>query len=350
MRADSSSRHPCPCCGHLALPQGPGDYELCPVCFWEDDIAQLRWPMSPDGANGISLMEAQQTYQRIGAMDKEFRRQVRRARRSEPLEEGWRPFDPSVDWTAPTLDGERWPKNYEALYYWRTTYWNGDPDRLPAPASEVTGADRLVEHLRREVPETRPAIEAEEWRLGFAPPMRVCERVADVALDAYRSGDPDLGLRIATALVGGLDETSEVFASNCVAIGFLENDGWHEPAMQPFIDEWPEAMRTELREQQAHMAAAQLDLERQAMVWGDLFSTARGQPVDVIEDQLRSLHADRSSHPRHELEVELVARVMSDHRWLYKHPVAALGLAWRHRRTQSPLRTLTWLRRPRFAG
>ena len=25
-------RFPCPCCGHLTLPAGPGDYELCPVC------------------------------------------------------------------------------------------------------------------------------------------------------------------------------------------------------------------------------------------------------------------------------------------------------------------------------
>ncbi len=120
--------------------------------------------------------------------------------------------------------------------------------------------------------------------------------------------------------------------------------------MQPFIDEWPEAMRIEIREQQAHMAAAQLDMERQATAWGELWSTGRGQPVDVIEDQLRSLDTDRSSHPRQELEVALVARVMSDPRWLYKHPVAGLGLAWRHRKTQSPLRTLKWLRRPRFAG
>ena len=26
----------CPCCGSLTLPAG-GQYELCPVCFWEDD-------------------------------------------------------------------------------------------------------------------------------------------------------------------------------------------------------------------------------------------------------------------------------------------------------------------------
>jgi len=26
----------CPCCGYLTLPER-GAYDICPVCFWEDD-------------------------------------------------------------------------------------------------------------------------------------------------------------------------------------------------------------------------------------------------------------------------------------------------------------------------
>jgi hypothetical protein len=38
-------------------------YELCPVCFWEDDPDQTADPVSSDGANGASLTEARSTYQ-----------------------------------------------------------------------------------------------------------------------------------------------------------------------------------------------------------------------------------------------------------------------------------------------
>jgi len=39
-----SDRYPCPCCGHRLLGEMPGSYEICPVCFWEDDGVQFRWP------------------------------------------------------------------------------------------------------------------------------------------------------------------------------------------------------------------------------------------------------------------------------------------------------------------
>jgi Cysteine-rich CPCC len=29
----------------------PGSYEICPVCFWDDDLVQLRWPTYAGGAN-----------------------------------------------------------------------------------------------------------------------------------------------------------------------------------------------------------------------------------------------------------------------------------------------------------
>ncbi len=33
---DIEEMYPCPCCSFLTL-SGRGDYEICPVCFWEDD-------------------------------------------------------------------------------------------------------------------------------------------------------------------------------------------------------------------------------------------------------------------------------------------------------------------------
>ncbi|WP_419795509.1 CPCC family cysteine-rich protein, partial [Staphylococcus haemolyticus] len=60
-RRQRSPAHPCPCCGYRTLPTRTM-YDLCPVCFWEDDPGQSAQPWSAHGANGISLVEAQREY------------------------------------------------------------------------------------------------------------------------------------------------------------------------------------------------------------------------------------------------------------------------------------------------
>lgn len=62
-----SDSYPCPCCGHRVLDAMPGSYEICPVCFWEDDGVQFRWPTMAGGANKVSLIKAQGNYQHFGA-------------------------------------------------------------------------------------------------------------------------------------------------------------------------------------------------------------------------------------------------------------------------------------------
>jgi hypothetical protein len=60
---------PCPCCGYLTFSEKPGSYEICPICFWEDDQVQVRWPTLARGANKLSLAEAQKTFAAIGACE-----------------------------------------------------------------------------------------------------------------------------------------------------------------------------------------------------------------------------------------------------------------------------------------
>ncbi len=57
-------RYPCPCCGRLVFDEPPGSYSICPVCFWEDDGVQLRWPDWAGGANKPSLIDAQRIYEK----------------------------------------------------------------------------------------------------------------------------------------------------------------------------------------------------------------------------------------------------------------------------------------------
>ena len=50
-----SGPFPCPCCGNLTYDEPPGSYQICEVCSWEDDHAQLRWPTLDSGPNGWCL-------------------------------------------------------------------------------------------------------------------------------------------------------------------------------------------------------------------------------------------------------------------------------------------------------
>ncbi len=70
--------HACVCCGFPTLTEPPpGTFQICPVCFWEDDDAQFRDREYAGGANSISLAEAQDNFARFGAITEEHRAHVR---------------------------------------------------------------------------------------------------------------------------------------------------------------------------------------------------------------------------------------------------------------------------------
>ena len=68
----------CPCCRYRTLHER-GGYEICPVCFWEDDgqdghdAAEVR-----GGPNGtLSLTRARQNFEQCGASDSTHQKRVR---------------------------------------------------------------------------------------------------------------------------------------------------------------------------------------------------------------------------------------------------------------------------------
>jgi hypothetical protein len=120
----SAPNFPCPCCGHLTFGEPPGSYEICAVCFWEDDAVQLRWPDYRGGANRPSLLDAQRTYAEIGATESQFLRFVGRAAKDEPVDVGWRTIDLAIDRFEPRDDQRApWPDDRTTLYWWRPTFW-----------------------------------------------------------------------------------------------------------------------------------------------------------------------------------------------------------------------------------
>src|SRR6266849_501318 len=68
----SDRLYPCRCCGFWTLSDPrSGSYEICPVCFWEDDAVQNEDPAYAGGANRLCLFEARRNYVLFGACEKE---------------------------------------------------------------------------------------------------------------------------------------------------------------------------------------------------------------------------------------------------------------------------------------
>jgi hypothetical protein len=121
-------KFPCPCCGHLVHDLEPGFHQTCPICGWEDDLSQLRFPLMPGSSNRVSLAEAQRNFADYGASERRNEGQTRPPVPGERLDQGWRPIDPARDNieepTRGTAYGDSYPwPDTTVLYYWRTTYW-----------------------------------------------------------------------------------------------------------------------------------------------------------------------------------------------------------------------------------
>jgi len=70
-------KYQCLCCGYYTINEGPGLYEICPVCFWEDDPIQRNDEEFWGGANVPSLREARMNYKKYGACDENGLKYVR---------------------------------------------------------------------------------------------------------------------------------------------------------------------------------------------------------------------------------------------------------------------------------
>jgi hypothetical protein len=84
-------RYHCPCCGYQTLNEGPGEYDLCPVCFWEDDGMHGNDARSVNGPNGITLAEGQRRYRRYGSAALHAIEKARPPTPEEPRDPNWQP-------------------------------------------------------------------------------------------------------------------------------------------------------------------------------------------------------------------------------------------------------------------
>ncbi|KRE57465.1 CPCC family cysteine-rich protein [Paenibacillus sp. Soil750] len=86
-------KYTCPCCGYKSLDEEPTDtYEICKICFWEDDGVQFRDPDYEGGANEVSLRQGQANFIKFGACEERCIEFVRKLTINDIKDPDWRPL------------------------------------------------------------------------------------------------------------------------------------------------------------------------------------------------------------------------------------------------------------------
>lgn len=81
----------CPCCGYKTLgEEPPGTFNICDICYWEDDGVQYNYPDYGGGANLPSLREAQKNYMLFGACEERFIKFVREPNEDDVKNPDWK--------------------------------------------------------------------------------------------------------------------------------------------------------------------------------------------------------------------------------------------------------------------
>ena len=111
----------CPCCGYKTITEG-GNYELCSICFWEDESVQSADPWFEGGSNNLSLFEAQQNYKKFGAIEHRFVKSVRLPNAKDNKDRNWRELveGDSHYCTTPMEIDKLWGESNAISYdYWK---------------------------------------------------------------------------------------------------------------------------------------------------------------------------------------------------------------------------------------
>jgi hypothetical protein len=115
------------------------------------------------------------------------------------------------------------------------------------PGVALTATD-FLDTLAREVPETHPVM-AEHLKDNDG--LLLHPLTADLrryAIQSFDSGQSDVLDRLLAVIDMALrDGTDDV--QNAMAVSFVEDTGWWDLAMQPFIAVWPSSLRAEAERQ-----------------------------------------------------------------------------------------------------
>ena len=84
-------KYTCPCCGYKTIEEEPpGTYEICNICFWEEDPVQFKEPDYEGGASEVSLRQAQENLLVFGACEKRCIELVRKPTSEDVKDASWK--------------------------------------------------------------------------------------------------------------------------------------------------------------------------------------------------------------------------------------------------------------------
>jgi len=92
----SDQKFTCIICGYKTL-DSRCEWDICPVCFWEDGIFYEHEVDRRSSANRLTVSEAQANFMRFGAVDKKFLDNVRKPLPDEERDEKWAPLRRAVE-------------------------------------------------------------------------------------------------------------------------------------------------------------------------------------------------------------------------------------------------------------
>ena len=81
--------YPCACCGYMTIID---EYDICPICRWEHDVAQESEPYEGIGANKVTLKQGQENFVRLGACEPGQVAYARRVTASDEIDPTWKPL------------------------------------------------------------------------------------------------------------------------------------------------------------------------------------------------------------------------------------------------------------------
>jgi len=81
---NSFGLYQCFCCDYFTFSEADTHtFDICPVCFWEEDGVQLADPTRAGGANTVGLLQARKNFTLFGASDPTLLRHVRSPHQDE---------------------------------------------------------------------------------------------------------------------------------------------------------------------------------------------------------------------------------------------------------------------------
>ncbi len=80
----------CPCCGYRIFREETiSTYDICPICFWEDESLVKKSIDEAYGPNHVSLTQAQRNFLDFGAKEKKTEENTREPKEDEIQHPEW---------------------------------------------------------------------------------------------------------------------------------------------------------------------------------------------------------------------------------------------------------------------